>query len=164
MLPFRRATPADLPALAALYRDAVHTLGPLAYTPAQVAAWAATADEPRFEAFVLGPETLIVEDETGPIGFAGWRPDGHVASLYVRPDRTRQGLGLRLLTAVIESAQAAGVTRLHSEASVFSRPVFERAGFLVTGTEDIERRGATFTRYLVALDLNPSPAIPPRPS
>lgn len=143
--------------MAALYRDAVRALGPLAYTPAQVEAWVATADEPRFEAFILGPETLLAEDETGLIGFAGWRPDGHVASLYVRPDQTRQGLGSQLLAAVIERAQAAGVVRLFSEASVFSLAVFERAGFRLTGTEVVERRGASFTRYLVALDLTYSP-------
>ncbi|MEL6704850.1 MAG: hypothetical protein AAFP15_11265, partial [Bacteroidota bacterium] len=59
--PFRHATAADLPALATLYRDAVLAAGPLAYAPAQVAAWAAFADEPAFEAFLLGPETLVAE-------------------------------------------------------------------------------------------------------
>lgn len=149
----RTATAADVPALAALYRDAARACGPSAYTPAQVAAWASTADLPRFRAFVLGPETLVLEDDTGLVGFAGWRPDGHVASLYVRPDRMRQGHGQRLLAEVIARARRARLHRLHTEASAFSRPVFERAGFVLVGTEVVERGGVTFQRPCLALDL-----------
>ncbi len=35
---YRPATQADLPRLAEIYVDAVNTLGPIAYTPGQVAA------------------------------------------------------------------------------------------------------------------------------
>lgn len=149
----RVATEGDVPVLAALFRAAVLTCGPSAYAPEQVAAWAATADGSRFKAFILGPRTLVLDDETGPVGFAGWRPDGHVASLYVRPDRMRHGLGRRLLAAVVSEARAAGLRRLHTEASAFSRPVFEQAGFILVGTEVVERGGVAFERPILALDL-----------
>lgn len=49
---FRRAVAADVPALAALYRDTALALGPQVYTPEQVAAWArSTEDVDRAEPY-----------------------------------------------------------------------------------------------------------------
>ena len=152
-MPIRPATPADVPALAALYADVVRTVGPAHYDAAQVDAWAAFADEPRFRRFVLDPHTFVSEDESGITGFAGLADDGHVTALYVRADRMRQGIGSALLRAVVERAEERGVARLYTEASAFSRPVFERHGFRLDAVEVVERRGATFERYLMVRDL-----------
>jgi putative acetyltransferase len=150
----REATAADVPALAALYADAVHSAGPAHYDTTQVEAWAAFADEERFRRFVLDPLTLVVEDESGITGFAGLAADGHVTALYVRSDRMRRGIGSALMRAVIERAEAQGIVRLYTEASAFSRAVFERFGFRLDEVEVVERRGATFERYRMSRDLN----------
>jgi putative acetyltransferase len=146
----REATEADAPALAVLFADAVRAAGPARYTPTQVDAWAAAADDPRaLYARLLRHETLVAEDETGPIGFAGLAPDGHVTALYVRPGRMRRGVGTALLDAVLARAAARGFGRLYAEASLFSLPLFERAGFVVTDVETVERRGVRFERHRV---------------
>jgi putative acetyltransferase len=157
-VPIREATAADVPALAALYADAVRAAGPAYYDPAQVDAWAAFADEPRFRRFVLDPLTLVAENmgagaEGGIIGFAGLRKDGHVTALYVHPDRMRSGIASALLRAVVERAEAQGLRRLTTDASKVSRPVFARHGFRVEAVETVERRGATFERYRMVRDL-----------
>lgn len=157
-MPIREAVPADVPDLAALYAAAVRTVGPAHYDAGQVEAWAAFADEPRFRRFVLDPYTFVSEDtcagdESGITGFAGLADDGHVTALYVRADRMRQGIGSALLRAVVERAEERGVARLYTEASAFSRPVFERHGFRLDAVEVVERRGATFERYRMVRDL-----------
>lgn len=143
----RKAFEADVPTLAALYADAVRSAGPGHYTPEQVEAWAAFADEAAFRPFVSRPLTLVAEDDTGPVGFAGLKPDGHVTALYVRPDRMRQGVGAALLGAILDEAARQGVDRLYTEASAFSRSLFERFGFVLDSVERVERRGAWFERY-----------------
>jgi len=146
----RAGTEADAPALAALFAAAVRAAGPAHYTPEQVDAWAAAADDPRaFHARLLRHETLVAEDDTGPIGFAGLAPDGHVTALYVRPDRMRRGVGRALLGAVLARAAARGIGRLYAEASAFSLPLFERAGFTVERVEVVERGGVRFERHRV---------------
>ncbi len=149
----RKATPADLPALASLYAEAVRSAGPSAYSEEQVEVWAAFADEAEhFRRFVLEPWSLVAEDETGPVGFTGLAPDGHVTALYVRSDRMRRGIATALLAAVRDLARQRGIGRLHTEASAISRPVFERAGFRVVEIEMVERRGISFVRYRMVCD------------
>ena len=149
----RDMRPGDEPILAALYRDSVTGLGPTFYSPDQVRAWASFSEEGEaFEEFVAIPRTIVAEDETGPVGFAGLEEDGHVVSLYVRSDRARRGVGARLLEAVLEQARARGIPRLYAEASLFSRPVFESHGFHCERTERVERRGALFERFRMVRD------------
>lgn len=145
----RDATPADLPALAAIFEDAVRTAGPARYTPEQVEAWAARSG--MVAAHVgRAARTIVAEVEGVPAGFVTLEPGGRIGMLYVRGDGQRRGLGGRLLAAAIDAADAAGLTRLRAEASAFSRPVFERAGFVVEGTRTVERGGVRFTQHLMA--------------
>lgn len=149
----RDVTPADVPALAFLYADAVRSAGPSFYSEEQVEVWATVAEEAeRFRSFVLEPSSLVAEDETGPIGFTGLDPDGHVTALYVRSDRMRRGVGSALLAAVMDLARQRGISQLYTEASAVSRPVFERAGFRVAEIETIERRRVLFERYRMVWD------------
>ena len=59
----------------------------------------------------------------------------------------RQGIGSALLGAVLARAAEREIERLYTEASEFSRPVFERFGFRVTSVETVERRRVSFQRY-----------------
>lgn len=65
-------TEADLPALAALFRDTVLVNAPQHYTAAQAEAWAAVdGASPRFRQFILGVTTYVAVDDTSIVGFAG---------------------------------------------------------------------------------------------
>lgn len=143
----------DVPQLAALYAGSVKTLGPVAYSPEQVSAWASFAeDADAFRRWVLEPRTIVMEDASGILGFCGVDAAGHVASLYVRADRARQGIGTRLLQAALDRASALGVHTFHAETSELSLPVFQRFGFAVRGIEKGTCGGAEFERYLVSKD------------
>lgn len=149
----RAATDSDVSRLAALYADAVRSAGPSRYTQPQVQAWAAFADEREaFRRFITDASTFVAEDDTGPVGFTGLAPDGHVTALYVRADRMREGIGTALLRAVLQRARQLEIHRLYAEASALSRPLFERFGFEVEAVERVERRGVAIERYRVVRD------------
>jgi putative acetyltransferase len=152
---WRRAAPADVFVLAALYRDAALRLGPLVYTPEQVRAWASFADdEPGFRAYVLDADTWIAErpGDGRTLGFCGVRAQdglGELRSLYVTPGRTRQGLGGEMLRRTLARAEGDGATRCAAWATPLSRPVFIAAGFVLAQTVSAPFAGTLFERYRV---------------
>ncbi len=152
---WRRAVPADVFALAALYRDAALRLGPLVYTPDQAYAWASFADDTAgFRAYVLDADTWIAErpGDARMLGFCGVRTHdglGEVHSLYVMPGMTRRGLGTEMLRRTLARAEAEGAARFAAWVTPFSRPVFENAGFVLAETVTAPFAGTLFERYRV---------------
>ena len=153
---FRLATEADLLELRSLYAETVDELGPTAYTPAQVAAWKAFADDPGFDDFILEVHTYVAVSDVQAVGFCGIADDGHVASVYVGPAYCRQGVGSMLLTWALTRHPVPTSGRYYAEASAFSLPLFERCGFGLVGTEQTIRNGVAFERFLVERIVGPS--------
>ncbi|MFQ5569646.1 MAG: GNAT family N-acetyltransferase [Rhodothermales bacterium] len=149
----RIATEADLPVLADLYAGSVNAIGPEQYSEAQVASWASFARKDTFCRFILESITYVAEDESGVLGFCGLSDSGHIASLYVRSDCTRQGIGSKLLATALDQAVKRGIRILRSEASEFSYPLFLKFGFILSGMETVDRNGVIFNRYLVEKHL-----------
>lgn len=150
----RIATESDVEPLGELFVDAIRTAGPQSYTPPQVESWAASVcDRARFRAFILNPTTFFAVDQTGPIGFCGIEDNGHIASVYLRGDRQRRGIGTRLIQHVLELATERRMARLYAEASEFSLPLFLKMGFQTVGTETVELNGEFFVRHLVELHI-----------
>jgi putative acetyltransferase len=87
----RRATPADVAAVARLHREvraACLPYLPDLHTPADILAFFRDRVFPTCEVWVAGTDTLD--------GFCAFRP-GWVDHLYIRPERHRLGLGTALL-------------------------------------------------------------------
>jgi putative acetyltransferase len=150
---WRPATPDDVHALAALYRDAALRLGPRVYTPEQTRAWASFAEDAAgFRAYVLDADTWIAArpGDGRLLGFCGVSREGQlreVHSLYVTPARTRQGIGGAMLQRTLERALAEGATRFAAWATPFSRPLFQAAGFVETQTVTAPFAGTLFRRH-----------------
>ena len=143
-MPIRPYRSEDAPAIAQLFHDAVRTLGPRRYSPEQVAAWSqAPADPARWDRqFTDGRVVLVSLDEAGEIlAFATLELDGHLDHLYVRPDAAGTGVAAGLLDRLIETAGAAGIAHLRTEASDLARGLFERKGFQVVRRREFEIRG-----------------------
>ena len=138
-----------------IYAGTVDRLGPSAYTPVQVDAWKAFASASEFDDFILGVNTCVAVSGAGIAGFCGIAEDGHVASVYVRADRCRQGVGTALLRRVLANHPAPTSGRYYAEASVFSLPLFTRCGFRRKGTEQAIRDGVVFERFLVERPIDP---------
>ncbi len=150
----RAATADDVPALLAVYRDAVHTTGPLEYTAEQVSAWASFADdETTFQTRALAGTCVVATVNDEVAGFGTLEAGGVLGLLYVSGKHGRRGLGTRLVNALLAHARAIGMPEVRTAASVFSRPLFEKNGFTLVETERREYGGVRFTRWLMACTL-----------
>lgn len=140
----------DAPRLEEIFRRAVREIGRGFYTDDQVSAWSG----PRVTAEKLdtlytdGRATFIAEDEAGrAVAFSDLEANGHIDMLYCDPDHARKGAASALLGAVEAAARAAGMAKLHTEASEAARGVFERAGFAVLYRRDIEVDGVAIHNW-----------------
>lgn len=134
--PFRDS---DAEAVAALTEAAIRSIGARAYSPEQVAAWAAPHPVPeRFRArAAAGSDYFIAVDATDrPLAYALLEPDGHLDMLYCHPDHAGRGLALAALAAAESHARNAGLERLFTEASELARPVFAKAGYVLLHRRD----------------------------
>jgi GNAT superfamily N-acetyltransferase len=148
----RVATAADQAAIDELMKAATRDLFPAFYDERQ------TASSVEYVAHVdmqlIDDRTYFVIEEAGElIACGGWsRRDklftgeasqegraelldpatqpARVRAMFVRPDRTRRGLGTRILEACREAARAEGFSRLALAATLPGEPLYERFGFV----------------------------------
>ena len=151
----RAYRPADLPALAQIYSGSIRHLGSAHYSPEQVAAWSSFPDDiERFRRWIEDVTTLVATDGQGqPLGFGGLDAGVRISAVFVAPAQQRRGIASALLTRLLEAAKAGGATTVTSEASEFSRPLFERFGFSVHEIEYTEFKGVRFSRYAMRLHV-----------
>jgi putative acetyltransferase len=129
----------DAGALTAVTVAAIRQTGLRAYSPAQVAAWAARHPGPqRFIASAAKGDTILiaVDGADHPLAYALLEADGHLDMLYCHPHHTGQGLAGKLLAKTDSHAKAAGIACLFTEASELARPVFVRAGYALLHRRD----------------------------
>lgn len=151
----------DAEALAEITLAAIRTVGAHAYSPKQVAAWAARhPGSARFiERFENGAHITVAADASDvPVAYCLLEIEqdkgGHLDMLYCRPDHTRKGLAVQLLATVEQQAGVLGVTRLYTEASELARPAFERAGYTVMHRRDFEIGGVPIHNYAMEKRLD----------
>lgn len=149
----REYHPRDLPAVVDVYRDAVRRIAPTLYTPEQVDAWAAFADDSALRTMMTQGYRLVVESEAGIDAFALLDPPDYISLLYCRARASRQGHASRLLKALEAEARHRGVARVHTAASLISHPFFLRHGYTVDTPERVERNGVDFDRYRMSKRL-----------
>lgn len=164
----RAATAADLPAIQAVYIDAVQTLGPDAYTAAAVAAWQRwpTDDPEEFAARVLAGHAWVAEVDGTVAAFAEFTPPDHLDFLYTRGQFARMGLASRLHAQLesIARSEKENAPILRTEASWLSRPVFAKLGYEVFADEVVERYGQSFRRFRMRKFLRAAPPATSTPA
>lgn len=156
---FRPATDADLPRLSEIYIDAVTNIGPVAYTPGQIKAWASwpSVHPDEFHSRVSAGSCWVADCD-GEIGaFAVFVPPDHLDFLYTRGKYARQGLATQLHQHLEGIATDTGAPQLRTEASYLSRPAFTKFGYHVESIERVERYDQTFTRFNMRKRLTVGP-------
>ncbi|MDQ0395912.1 GNAT family N-acetyltransferase [Labrys monachus] len=150
----RSATEADLPAILAIYNDAVlHSTAIWNWTVADLANRQAWFEARRAQAYPV----LVAEEEGAVLGYASygdWRPfDGYrytvEHSVYVAEPARGRGIGRALLAALIAAATAGGKHVMLGgidAANEASLALHRRLGFVETGR--MPQVGQKFGRWL----------------
>ncbi len=142
----RRLNSNDHDALVEIYRQAVLGSTAQLYSEAQQWAWADQSNTLR-SLLPEGEGWVIRNQRDEPIAFSLRYPADRLALLYSHPGAQRQGCGRLLINAIEQAAKADGVKTLRTEASLISRPLFERLGWQVSWREELRIGGVAFQRF-----------------
>jgi GNAT superfamily N-acetyltransferase len=161
----RLATRADAEAIEALMKASIRAIFPAFYPPEKVEACARYIGQ--LDLMLVDDGTYFVEeDETGVIACGGWSrrhklyagsgsEDGDarlldpatepapVRAMFVRGDRTRRGLGRRILEACEAAARAEGFRRLALMATLPGYELYAVSGYAVVERVDIRLEDGT---------------------
>lgn len=142
----RRYRPEDCPSMAALFFDTVHTVNARDYTPAQLDAWAdGTPDLAAWDSRFRRHLTLIAQEGSAILGYADMDASGYLDHLYVHRDAQRQGVA----TALCDALEAAVPGPWTTHASLTARPFFEKRGYRVLRSQQVERHGILLTNSVM---------------
>lgn len=131
-----------------IYQQSVKKLATKLYSPIQIEAWSNFPNNQiKFQEFIFKPKTYIKEENNQIIAFCGLEENGHIASLYVHPNYSRQGYGTEILKFVLTEGQNIGLEVFHTEASFLSQPLFLKCGFKVITMETVKYGEISFERY-----------------
>ena len=122
--------PADAAIVADIFRASVEQLTADDYSEAQQAAWAAVADEEKFNADLNQRLTLVATLNGSPIGFASLEDGDHIAMLYVHPAVARRRVASMLCDALEKLSASRGTAKLATDASETARAFFEQRGYV----------------------------------
>ncbi len=137
----RDAEPADAEAIREVHAASIEGLGPDAYEPRQVEAWAQGCESADYTSTIRADELeVIVADQDGTVvGFGSLRlgePDGYVAEpdaevtgVYVHPRVAREGVGTRLYTELERRARDYGARTIGLLASLNAVSFYETHGY-----------------------------------
>lgn len=146
MLTIRRATPADIGPLDAMF---ARSYGPLlrADYPASVLVVALPRISRAQPALLAGGHYFVAELDGDLLGAGGWsreapgggvRPGlGHVRHVATRATATRRGVGRAILQTVLADAHAEGVTELFCLSTLTAVPFYESQGFRAGRRRDL---------------------------
>jgi putative acetyltransferase len=134
----REATPDDALAVRDVHLASIEGLGPSAYDPEVVAAWAHDRDPTEYP-IVANNSCFLVAEKRKLVGF-GWlafEPGEHLVSeakaevtaVYARPEIAREGVGSALLAELERVARERGIETLGLWASLPALPFYLAQGY-----------------------------------
>jgi putative acetyltransferase len=136
----------DHDAVVEIYRQAVLGSTAALYSAQQQQAWAEQGHALRSQLH-QGEGFVVCNQFDQPQAFSLRHPSDRVALLYCHPAAQRQGCGRRLIEVMEHSARAEGISSLRTEASLISKPLFERLGWQVSWREELRIGGVSFQRF-----------------
>ena len=153
----RPMLPADAPVLAAIFRAAIETLAAEDYSPAQLEAWIAAADDEDGFARKLGGQlTLIATVEREPAGFASLKDNDYLDMIYVRPEFAGRGVAKTLVEALETLAAARGQAKLTADVSDAARDFFAHRGYTAVRRNTVELNGQWLGNTTMEKSLPPA--------
>lgn len=146
--------PQNLPAVAAVYRDAVLSIDSQQYTPKQVKVWASFVNDTHDLAKRLADGlTLVAIVHKQLVAFGQLHPDDHLSLLYTSKRHARKGIATAIHQQLEDHARKSRVSHIDTQASHISRPFFETQGYELIEAETVMRQNVSFERFKMRKQL-----------
>lgn len=144
----RDARPDDAPRIRDIHLAAIEELGPQAYDPEQVTAWAHDRDPTNYPINTTETVFVVATTDEDVVGF-GWLTttpgeyldaavDGEITAIYVHPDFAREGVGSRIYAALETAAIDRGLDSLGAWATLNAIPFYRKQGFTRVTDQQVE--------------------------
>lgn len=148
---FRRFQQSDLLQIVTLFYETVHSINRLDYTQAQVDAWAPINEKEAkmcaWKDSLNRNITYVAEENEEVVGFSDMTYDGHLDRLYIHKNYQRQGIAAALVGILELEATKLNHTEIHTEASITAKTFFERMGYVVMETQNVELKGVQLPNF-----------------
>ena len=145
----RPATPSDIPATIALFKNTILAIDQRDYTSEQLTAWASGgANLSHWQKRVTSQCFLVAASEE-IIGFGSVDKTGYLDTLFVHHLYQRQGIAQLLLNALEKWAGQQGIKRITTEASITAKPFFERNGYEVLQRQEQQIKSEILVNYIM---------------
>jgi putative acetyltransferase len=140
--------PGDHIAIAEIFPAAVHEIASQVYTPEQCLAWSDREPNPehwRKRCERKQPFVAVVDSQIA--GFLELDPDGHIDCAYIHPQYQRRGIMTRLVQHALQTCISRNIPRVHVEASLCAKPMFEKLGFKTLEENIVHIKGVALLNY-----------------
>lgn len=150
MLTIRTYHPQDADTLLALFLDTVRHVNSKDYSPAQIAAWASSEiDLNDWRALLNHHQPFVAVLDELIVGYADLQADGLIDHFYCHALYQGKGIGTALMHRIMDEARLLSLDSVHANVSITAKPFFTSFGFDVVAEQSVERRGESFTNYLM---------------
>ncbi len=143
----RRYTQEDCSEILELFYETVHNVNKRDYSQIQLDAWAdGRADAQAWNLGLLKNTAYVAVENGRIVGFGDITADGFLDRLYVHKDCQRHGIA----SAICDLLERAVYTQKYvTHASVTARPFFEKRGYQVIRSQEVERKGILLKNYVM---------------
>lgn len=142
----RQYRPGDCRQIVRLFYNTVHTVNAKDYTPRQLNAWADRVPDPALWNSSLSRHyTLVAEEGDKIVGFGDIDDAGYLDRLFVHRDCQSMGIA----SALCEGLEKHAGGRVFTHASITARPFFEKRGYRVLKSQQVERKGIFLTNFVM---------------
>ena len=149
MIIIREYKPSDLPEIAELFYNTVHTVNASDYSDEQLDAWAdGNIDMDKWNKSLESHYSLVTEENGVIAGFGDIDETGYLDRLYVHKDYQGMGIG----TAICARLESRARGKITTHASVTAKPFFMQRGYRVIREQQVERRGVLLTNFVMEKD------------
>lgn len=146
MIKIRKYTPSDLPEIAQLFYNTVHTVNAVDYNDEQLDAWAdGNIDMDKWNKSLESHYSLVAEENGVIAGFGDIDETGYLDRLYVHRDYQGRGIA----TAICDALEMTVNGRITTHASITARPFFEKRGYKVVREQEVIRKGVKLKNYIM---------------
>lgn len=148
----RKYTPEDLPELAELFYNTVHSICTKDYNPAQINAWAdGNIDTDKWNSSFAELYTLVAVSDNKIVGFGNIDKSGYLDMLYVHKDYQNKGVATAICNALEKYVNTLEYTVYASKTAL---GFFEKRGYAVIRKNTVVRHNISIVNYYMKKRIN----------